>query len=274
MASLLLLLAVIGFCQGPATGDEPTESAATDGEEQYRQAAEHMRRFGMRRADDGTPIKLIDRPLLSFGDSARAYNRGTLWGWGKAGRPAAFMELFRAGDEADEWHHAVTLCSSERVILKASKADIWTPSQAPPEMKQIPDAPAPSETPARRLRQMKELARRFTAHEIWGSRIELRLLVQPVHRYDDRPSKIVDGAVFVVAHDTNPEAVLLLDALGASPAEARWHYSLMRSGHAEIHVEFDEKEVWTCPLARVDAIGPTAAYSSFRLPVEAATKSK
>ena len=72
-------------------------------------------------------------------------------------------------------------------------------------------APPPAAKEAARLRQIKEIARRFTAHEFWdpeNSRFELRLLVQPVHRYRDAAGEIQDGAMFVLAHGTNPEAML------------------------------------------------------------------
>ncbi|MGH7139905.1 MAG: hypothetical protein ACREHD_29555, partial [Pirellulales bacterium] len=78
-----------------------------------------------------------------------------------------------------------------------------------------------------------------------------------------------DGTVFIIAHGTNPELVLLIEAVDASSDGARWHYSLMRSSHAEIHLELDGKEVWTCPRAqRPTTLGPTVAYESFRLSVE------
>jgi hypothetical protein len=93
---------------------------------------------------------------------------------------------------------------------------------------------------------MKEISRRFEAHEYWdpnNSRFELRLLVQPIHRFRDESAKRVDGAVFVLAHGTNPEVLLQIEAHTDQQA-SRWKYSLVRLGSAELHVLLDGKEVW------------------------------
>ena len=76
------------------------------------------------------------------------------------------------------------------------------------------------------------------------ARFELRLLAQPVLRYADSTNPVLDGAVFVFAHGTNPEVLLLIEAIGDDAATAKWHYSFARSGSAEMHVELDGKQVW------------------------------
>jgi hypothetical protein len=68
--------------------------------------------------------------------------------------------------------------------------------------------------------------------------------VQPVHRYSDPKRELHDGAAFLLAHGTNPEIVLQIEAVGKSLDVARWQYSLARLGSAELHVELDGKEVW------------------------------
>jgi hypothetical protein len=130
----------------------------------------------------------------------------------------------------------------------------------------IANAPAPGAKETQRLRQAREIARRFTAHEFWdpdNSRSELRLLAQPVHRYSDEKDGLQDGAAFVLAHDTNPEIVLLVEALGKDLETARWHYSLARLGSAEIHVELEGKEVWKCLRAAGVVGSPSEPYWLF-----------
>src|SRR5205823_5317294 len=111
----------------------------------------------------------------------------------------------------------------------------------------LPGAPAPDPQTSVRLRQLKEQARRFTAHEYWNpdnSRFELRLLVQPVHRYHDEKRQIMDAAVFLLAFDNNPQILLLVEILDAAASEVRWQYLLARVSSAELHVGIDGKEVW------------------------------
>ena len=47
---------------------------------------------------------------------------------------------------------------------------------------------------------------------------------------------VVCGAAFILAHDTNPEIVLLIEALGEKVPGARWHFSAARLGSAELHL--------------------------------------
>ena len=230
-----------------------------------RAAADHMRRLTLSDREGGD-IDLIERPLLAYADPARINSKGSVWAWGRRGRPVAFLELFQ-GDEKDKtWVQAVTLTSPRQVRLAIPGGGVWQPAEADFVSRPIPNAPTPDERTSIRLRQLKELARRFSAHEFWdpdNSRFELRLLVQPVLRYSDVGADLHDGAAFLIAHDTNPEAVLLIEALGPSMKEARWHFSLARSSNAEAHVELDGKEVWKCDRSGPANNGPTRNYWLF-----------
>ncbi|MFM9962149.1 MAG: hypothetical protein ACKV2Q_13090 [Planctomycetaceae bacterium] len=191
-------------------------------------------------------IELLPNPLLTYGDAARNNEAGTLWTWGKSGRPVAFLELYRNIGKDQPWVHALTLTSPELIQLDAPTGQRWTPKKSHFVLKDVPDSPEVGVQPVIRLRQMKEISRRFEAHQFWdpdNSRFEMRLLVQPVHRYHDEASKLIDGAVFVLAHGTNPEVLLQIEAHAGEPS--RWRYSLVRLGSAEMHVLLDGKEVWT-----------------------------
>ena len=97
----------------------------------------------------------------------------------------------------------------------------------------------------------------------------MRLLAQPVHRYADAEVGIQDGAAFVIAHGTNPEVVVLIEALGKTLATSRWHYSFARLGSAELHVELDGKEVWRQGRTPGVVGQPTDPYWLFLTPREA-----
>ncbi|HWB12070.1 MAG TPA: hypothetical protein VG826_22785 [Pirellulales bacterium] len=281
--SVLLVSAIVALGQPRAGSEEPgdlgpaesgsSESAPTEAEKSHLRAAQrHMRGLELRRRDaENETIELIDRPLLSFGDPARQYQRGSFWAWGRTGRPAAFMEVWQNADQPELWRHSITLCSSDRLVLDAGISGRWTPPQAALETRAIADAPPPAKEESARLRQLKELGRRFTAHEFWdpdNSRFELRLLPQPVHRYTDPTARLQDGAVFIVAHGTNPEIVLLIEAQGDSLESSRWHYALVRTSSAELHVSLDGKEIWQRGRVPNIAGSPLESYWIFRLPVE------
>jgi hypothetical protein len=72
-------------------------------------------------------------------------------------------------------------------------------------------------------------------------------------------SSPVDGAVFLLCHETNPEVVLLIEATQDLESGARYRYALARLGHAELHVAFDKKEIWEQPRVA----NPTARDAYF-----------
>jgi hypothetical protein len=93
---------------------------------------------------------------------------------------------------------------------------------------------------------MKELAQRFTAHEVLnnGQRFELRLLIRPAHRYDHPKSGLIDGALFFLARGTDPEVVLLIELVAKDSSPRGWQYGLASIASAELHVSLDGQEVW------------------------------
>lgn len=251
--------------------------AGNDDKKAKLRAAEiHVQKLELRAADDAArQIERVDQPLLSFGDPARVYSDGTLWAWGDKGRPVAVMELWQDRQALGLlWIHTLTLTSPRRATLTTPSSQRWQPAELPPKPTVFAEAPSPAPKASSRLRQFKELARRFTAYEHFdpdNSRVELRLLVQPVHRYSDPGSNLQDGAIFILAHGTNPEIVLMIEAMGETVATSRWHYNVLRSTHAETHVQLDGHEVWQCPPAEPDHIGPNKPYWLFVSPVENAT---
>jgi hypothetical protein len=168
------------------------------------------------------------------------------------------------------WIQSVTLSSGPNVVLETPLSGRWQPRATAFEPSALGDGP-PAVKESARLRQLKDAARRFAAHEFWDpdhSRYELRLLPQPVHRYSDPAKGVQDGGVFVFAHGTNPECLLLIDAIGESLASARWQYALVRSADAELHVELDGREVWTCERVVHAGDERTRPYWVFASPLE------
>src|SRR4051794_38518299 len=265
VAAGLLCLVINGLAQER----ESKESTDTAAEEKARmaRAARHMEQCVARLASDAErEIELIEQPLLTFGDSARANQNGSLWAFGKSGRPLAFLELYKGTQRTDRWVHAAMLTGKSLIVMKTPLGDQWRPEKLQIEPIAIAEAPAPEAKEAQRLRQLRELARRFAAHEFWdpdNSRFELRLLAQPVHRFSDPKGGIQDAAAFVLAHGTNPEVILLAEAIGQDLQTARWHYSLARVGSAEMHVEMNSKEVWKCGRAAGIVGSPTDPYWLF-----------
>ncbi len=270
--SFVILLTVVRLADSLAAQDDNEKSLVL-----RKQAAERVNAVKLMdvSSDEDVLVEAIKEPLLRFGDPARSNEDGTMWAWGQSGRPVAMMELYRSAGDTVRWTHVVTL-TSNRLVTADTDRGRWSPQEAPFSMQVAPGAPVPKDSPAGRLRQMKQIARKLKAHEFWkpnNSRYPLRLLTSPVHRYSNEKDGIVDGTVFVFAHGTNPEIVVFLEAQKAKDALA-WHYGFARLGSAELHVNFDGKEAWTQPRAPRVVGGPRDPYWIFFVNAEAPTQAK
>jgi hypothetical protein len=67
------------------------------------------------------------------------------------------------------------------------------------------------------------------------------------HPYATPASGTVDGALFLLAHGTNPEVLLLIEARRRGEGPARWQFAAMHLSHAEIALKIDAKDALTLP---------------------------
>ncbi len=116
-------------------------------------------------------------------------------------------------------------------------------------MKPIPEAPIPAATPAQRLRQMRELAKEFTGRQTNRKGVDgdMRLLTQPICRYEGKEPPLIDGGLFAFVQGTDPEVVLLIEAPQID-GKPQWQYSLSRMTSIELRVSHRGRLVWTVPV--------------------------
>jgi hypothetical protein len=111
------------------------------------------------------------------------------------------------------------------------------------------ESPPPAENKVRRLTQMRDLARRFSVTTYRSEPEEatpLRLLTTPIYRFAVEGEKIIDGAVFAFANATDPDSLVLLEAVQDKPnAPAYWQYSVARMTSAKAAVRLDDQEIWS-----------------------------
>jgi hypothetical protein len=114
-------------------------------------------------------------------------------------------------------------------------------------MQPVPNAAGPAETAALRLRQMRSLATEFKAFfDLPDNRSELRLLPQPLYRYENTGPDLVDGALFAFVQATDPEVLLLLEARMQGD-RLQWHYGFARMSMVNLRAAHKEQEVWKVP---------------------------
>ena len=124
----------------------------------------------------------------------------------------------------------------------ATSSDMrWNPEASVLDFKPVPNTQAPDETPQRRLLQLRAIAKRFTGEELVGKeKCELRLLPQPIDRYTPSSADRADGAIFIAAFGTNPEAILFIESDGKS-----WNYAAGRlAGASTISLSIDGATAW------------------------------
>lgn len=202
-------------------------------------------------------FELRESPLLKYSDPARGYAAGGVWRLGKAGRPAALVSLqysLRAEMDKPRLDYELISLVEQPFEVKWPRATLNGEGSAL-KFADLKVAETPASTEKQRLSQLRSLARRFTASEVYGSdSASLRLLTQPLDRYTDASQGVVDGAVFTFAYGTNPELMLLLEA-----EETQWRYALSRMAWAELTVKFDGTEI-----ARFDALTDQPSHGAYR----------
>jgi hypothetical protein len=201
---------------------------------------------------DATTV-LTPQPVIRWRNVARGQEgEAMMVVWAHNGRPVAMASIFPwRGNMSHEFD---SLSRGTKVIARDKDRVIWSPETAGVEFKDVPDAPRPARTPAERLRQMKAIAERFKATMTgWlgdnTDREELRLLPRPVYRYDLKTAKdpdpdLLDGALFAYVQGTDPEVVLVIEAIGTAE-KAAWQHAFVRATSGGLEVKLGTEVVWT-----------------------------
>ena len=144
--------------------------------------------------------------------------------------------------------HEFDSLSRGTLLAKQDGVVVWSPEKPGVQFQPIPSADAPAEMPAARLRQMKTLASQFSSTMLgWKAdktdREPLRLLPQPLYRYDNKRSDVLDGAVFAFVQGTDPESLLLLEAFKKGNG-FEWQFAFVRRTSGELEGRHKDTVVW------------------------------
>jgi hypothetical protein len=216
-------------------------------------------------------VTLHPEPLLRWNNQVVREDDGMLFLWteGEKGRPLATAQFFVV---ENDWHHEFQSLSLSpfEARFEQRPADNWSwrPDGPGLEFVRADHVDAPADSASGRLRQMKMIAERFSAavdqNEAFQTPEQLRLLTTPVYRYSANSQGIFDGALFAFVQGTNPEVLLLVEALGAEPAERVWRYGFARMSSYNLRVRRGEQTVWERKREPVPTPSPASPYY-FRL---------
>ncbi len=170
--------------------------------------------------------------------------------WTFRGRPAVVACVFsthRPGEPL-QFLHAFHSILREPIVVEREGRRIWHPATSGIEFTPVPDAPRAEPSAAARLRQMKGLAAQFSAtlikwREDGSDREELRLLPQPIYRYETDDPEVQDGGVFAFVQGTDPEVLLLLEAVRTN-GNLVWIYGFVRRTSGVLEARHRGKPVW------------------------------
>ena len=257
-----------------ASGQAPGRPAAKKDDDRVARLAEMKQIAGTFHAnaivgDTRTPVALVPEPLHRWTDPTRENSDGALWAWRSSGRPIAIIsiELYPQNKAfGTVWALEFTSLSTGPIEVEGGDHfDLVYEDMAPPRgwsaamgackggtrVPRDPRAPAPANTEAERLRQMRDLLKRFSVREFYDITAQdyaLRLLSHPIDRYADAASGLTDGAIFIYANGTNPEALLVIEARrprAGSPLV--WSYAAAPLTRAAPTVRLGQQDVWTHP---------------------------
>jgi hypothetical protein len=243
ITSFVMGLAVLG--QAPSADAAQPGSTARD--EALATFQKEAARYVLTPQGSEGKLEFVAEPVLNWGNPARNNEDGAVFVWLRGGRPAAIGSIFTylhgpTGRVVTK--HAFHSLSDQPLTATYENQLVWSPQAAGLRFAAL-EAEAPADSSRRRLVQMRALAREFSATmiDLKGETTELRLLSQPIYRYEPKKGEVKDGAIFAFAVGTDPEALLIIEAR-AKGDDLHWEYAFARFHFVELVASYQGKEVW------------------------------
>jgi hypothetical protein len=199
-------------------------------------------------------LKLHAEPVFHHIQSTRGRTVGSVFLFVEAsGRPAAVGDVFlfprsQKHELYNEWHSL----ADEPLTVRWNGSSLMECSAAGLEWQPFSDTPVPATSRTTRERQLRQLARRFTAQLVnrEQDKYELRLLTTPLYQFsaDDagngaEPAVCLGGGLFTFCQETDPEIFLLIEARRTQSAGS-WHWAAAEFSNLSLFLELDGKPVW------------------------------
>lgn len=273
LIALAVFIASPGVAQDRSAADGVAEDNTLNKEQRTRwlgiyrdeAAAYEMFRSDSREgsASQAELLQLQPAPILTFTNPVRVRDtHGAAFVWTNDGRPEVIGAIWSVISPVDSNQrrlshefHSLSLVGIDtkhepRVSRRGAVPD-WTTTEAGVTPAEIPNAPVPAQTERMRLTQMRQFARGFEAKIPTGlsdGQGSLRLLAQPLYRYQSKRHHVIDGAVFAFVMGTDPELVLLIEAIDQD-AGPQWRFAAARLANLPLILEYKREKVWECGRA-------------------------
>lgn len=206
---------------------------------------------------------LVKQPLLNWSNPERRTPAGAVYIWTLNGRPEVALSLYPNNGVVDQEFQSLSLHPFK---AKVEGLGVWNPQEPGLEMKPLESDTQPAESKPARLRQMRALAREFTCNLVPpNKKIPTRLLPSPLFRYaSEKSPAVIDGALFAFVQGTDPEVLLLIEAVSDDSGETRWQYGLARMSMVPMEVVHKDESVWKVDWAQQSYQTPYKVISAQR----------
>ncbi len=247
--ALSLTLTTLLLAQAPPAAPAPSPEDAAR-QERLQSMRERAAEFTLLREGATEPLPLKAEPIVRYTNPEREGGTwdGATFLWLEGARPVAAISFGIRAPKNAVFAELTSLVQTPLVCRKG-EALAWSPQTGGLAPRPFEDAPPPAATPTSRLTQMRSLARRFAAECTYKEDVsQMRLLPQPLYRYADEKSGLVDGGLFALVVSNDPEMFLILELVRTGDADKpQWHYALARMCSLKQTVRLDDKEIWTIP---------------------------
>jgi hypothetical protein len=206
--------------------------------------------YTIRLEGSNRPLTLQPEPVLKWSNPVIGTIYGDVFIWTDQGRPEAVASIYKfyspITHRANEFHSL----SLGRLTGERDGAAVWTPSRPGLELKPITGAAAPADSASVRLRHMRALAQEFSGRQTSREGVErdMRLLAQPIYRYESTKGDLIDGGLFVFVLGTDPEAFLLIEARRPPSGAPEWRFGATRMNSIDLRINHRGREVWNAPV--------------------------
>jgi hypothetical protein len=222
------------------------------------------------RLESESPAKLAvtGEPVMSYSHASEGVH-GAFFLWMHKGRPELVGSIWSddVGEGRRNVVHEFHSLALGRLAPVRVGGRMWRPGPGL-ELKPIPKAQEPKDSRPLRLAQMRMLARDFTGFSTpHGRELRLRTQPQPIYRYPSGETNPIDGALFCMFADWDPDLILLIEARKGSDGP-QWSYGIARFNATPLRLEHNGTPIWESGLVQMsDPASPfyAAVVGSTRL---------
>jgi hypothetical protein len=264
--TLMVLAPLVGSTRFVQPESKKDEKAII---EEFRAfAKEEAARYTLRLEGGDRPLQFRPESILSWVNPVVGGVYGDVFLWTADGRPEAVASVYRFYAQDPHRGDAFSSLSLGKLTAEREGDVVWSPMRPGVELKPIPGAPAPADTATGRFRQMRSLAQEFTSRQTTRAGIDsaMRLLSQPIYRYENTKGDLLDGGLFVFVQGTAPEIYLLLETRRTRDGVSVWRFGAIRSHGIDLRLYHRGSLIWRAPeIPWSQIIDPREVFWGFRV---------